>query len=125
MVMQLYIAEESRIKNIQTEFNIFYPFLKIDFLKEQGANKIRKLEKLNPNELVKFVGKLDGATQLDVDRQRTVSEIKKDLKETFGLTAEVYRKSGNVWIETSLTDNWTLEQQNHEGELISVHTRSG
>jgi len=44
--------------------------------------------------------------------------VEKDF-ESLGLFAEVFRKSGNVWIETSLTNDWTLQQQNLEGEEIS------
>jgi hypothetical protein len=96
--------------------------LKIDFLKDGPAKKFsQKAEKIHPDELVKRAGKLNGMPYLNVNTQRTVAELKKDLKDLFGLTAEVYRKSGNVWIETSLTDNWTLEQQNNEGELLSLH----
>jgi len=44
-----------------------------------------------------------------------------DQFENIGLIAEVFRRSGNVWIETILTNNWTLGQQNPEGGEISLH----
>ena len=37
----------------------------------------------------------------------------------FGVHAEVLRKSGNIWFETTLTSGWTLHQQNVMGEIIS------
>lgn len=120
--MRLYIDGETRIWYLQQTFNAEYPYLKIDFLKDSPAKKLSlKTEKIHPDELVKRAGKLNGTHHLSVNRQRTVSQLKKDLKELFGLTAEVFRKSGNVWIETSLTDDWTLEQQNNEGELFCLH----
>jgi len=120
--MQLYIDGETRIRYLQHTFNAEYPFLKIDFLKDGSAIKFsQKAEKVLPDEQVKRVGKLNGADHLSVNKQKTVAQLKKDLKEFFGLTAEVFRKSGNVWIETSLTDNWTLEQQNNEGELLCLN----
>jgi hypothetical protein len=121
--MQLYIDDETRIRYLQHFFNAQYPYLKIDFLKDGSAKKFsQKTERVNPNELVKRAGKVNGTNYyLSVNKQRTVAQVKKDLKELFGLTAEVFRKSGNVWIETSFTDDWTLEQQNNEGELLSLH----
>jgi hypothetical protein len=41
------------------------------------------------------------------------------LWQEFGLCVQVFRKSGNHWIETSLTNSWTLEQQNREGFELS------
>ncbi len=36
-----------------------------------------------------------------------------------GLKVKVYRRFCNVWIEATLTEEWTLEQQNTEGQLLS------
>ena len=120
--MQLHIDGETKIRYLQHTFNAEYPYLKIDFLRDVSAKKFsQKVEKIHPDELIKRAGKLNGTHHLNVNKQRTVVQLKKDLKEFFGLTAEVFRKSGNVWIETSLTDDWTLEQQNNEGELLCLH----
>lgn len=111
----LYISEDTRIGMIKTDFNRQYPFLKIDFLKGNALTKTRahEFEKLNA---------LNTLQNIDIDKKRTVAELKKDFKDVFGLTAEIFRKSGNVWIETSLTDDWTLEQQNSEAEYLSQHS---
>jgi hypothetical protein len=116
MFMQLLsISEDTRIGKIKTEFNAEYPFLRIDFLRGNSLGKIRaeEFEKLNTANKIQSI---------DINKQRTVAEIKKDFKEFFGLTAEVFRKSGTVWIETSLTDDWTLEQQNREAEYLSINS---
>ena len=39
---------------------------------------------------------------------------------TFGLSAQVFRLSGDVWLETTSTDNWTLEEQNSTGQEAAV-----
>jgi hypothetical protein len=31
----------------------------------------------------------------------------------------VFRKSGKTWLETSVTDDWTLKRQNEEGMELS------
>src|ERR1051326_3074853 len=122
--MQLNIDGETRIRYLQHTFSAAYPYLKIDFLKDAIKKPFQKGEKIHPDELVKRAGKLDGIHHLNMNKNRTVAQLKKDLKELFGLTAEVFRKTGNVWIETSLTDDWTLEQQNNAGELLTLHKPS-
>src|SRR5439155_18753156 len=97
--MKLHIDQESRIRNIQNEFNEVYPFLKIEFFKDSFTkNKhSQKAEKINPAEKVKLVGRLNGHDKIDINKQRTVAQLEEDFKELFGLKVDVYRKSGNLW----------------------------
>ncbi|MNF16790.1 hypothetical protein D3C80_2199700 [compost metagenome] len=50
--------------------------------------------------------------------------VEKDFWEKLGLSAQIFRKSGNLWIETSLTDDWTLARQNDEGFQLSNNSVS-
>jgi hypothetical protein len=119
--MNLHIDHESQISNIQNKFTEVYPFLKIEFFKDSFIKKrlSQKAEKINPAEKVKLVGHLNGYNKIDIGKQRTVAQLAEDFRELFGLNVQLYRKLGNLWIETCLTDDWTLEQQNREGEFIS------
>ena len=49
-----------------------------------------------------------------------VEELERILKKDFGLRAQVFRKSGNLWLETTMTDGWTLAQQNYHGKELST-----
>ena len=60
-----------------------------------------------------------------IDENLTVAEMEMGFKKQFGVNMQVYRKSGNVWIETTLTDKWTLKKQNQEGEQMSKPNVSG
>jgi len=64
----------------------------------------------------------DGA--LHISPEHTVAEMETELWEKFGLSVQIFRKSGNLWIETSLTDSWTLERQNREGMEMSEKYRN-
>lgn len=57
---------------------------------------------------------------MDFNEERTVAEVEKDFRELLGVQIKVCRKSGNVWNEITLTDNWTLKSQNTAGEFIST-----
>ena len=56
----------------------------------------------------------------------TVTDFENALMDQFGLSAQVFRRSGNIWLETTITDYWTLKQQNEHGREITVgHNRIG
>ena len=58
--------------------------------------------------------------ELEISESMTVSELEQAFQKQFGLSIQVFRKSGNVWLETSATDAWTLVQQNNEGMELST-----
>ena len=62
--------------------------------------------------------KKTGKVIVNMDNDVTVAELENQFT-NIGVNAEIFRRSGNVWVEASLTINWTLQQQNMEGEEIS------
>ena len=48
-----------------------------------------------------------------------VFELEDSFQTLFGISAQVFRKSAGSWIETSVTDDWTLKQQNDQGKELS------
>ena len=56
---------------------------------------------------------------LNINGNQSVIEIEVDLENRFGLLAQIFRKSGSLWIETTLTDHWSLSRQNIEGRQMS------
>ena len=121
--MELRIEKETLISDAQREFNTFYPYLRIEFFENLHPEnkKPAKAKKIDPNKSICWLTKLSGSGRIDIDRKRTVAEVENDFAQTFGLSVQVFRKSANLWIETSLTDNWTLDKQNKEGESFNVH----
>ena len=51
-----------------------------------------------------------------------VIELEKIFLDDYGLAVQVFRESGRVWLETTMTDDWTLAEQNQQGEALSRHT---
>ena len=117
--MKLFIEEGSSLADITKVFTACYPFLKIEFYKKPSVVDTGKKEMLPVNQpSIQFYNK--AKTIINIEKNTTVSELENDFS-NLGLKAEVLRKCGNVWVETILTHNWTLQQQNHEGEEISKH----
>jgi hypothetical protein len=120
--MKITINKESLVESIQDQFNGRYPFLKIEFLK-RISNK-RSFSKMVEAEAAYAVVNLPGFLRggvINIDPKQTIACVERNFEEQIGVLAFIFRKSGNVWIETIFTDNWTLEQQNKEGEQLSSH----
>lgn len=118
--MKFLIKKSGRVSDIQQEFNNLFPYLKIELFKnphtyQELSPKNEMIDSLTP------LGKLINcdAKALDVDEKMTVGEFENLLQQECGLFVQVFRKSGRIWIGTSLTDTWTLEKQNKEGQLMS------
>lgn len=109
--MHVRLFDGQTVGDIQQAFSQAFPYLKIDFFKNLELNGIRITKKLEPP----FTIFNPTDVSIDLEGTRTISEVKKDFLNITGLVTRIFRKSGNVWIETSLTDDWTLSRQNTEG----------
>lgn len=121
--MYLEITGERLISDIQNDFCAVYPFLKVEFFKNGQVRRDRyPLNKLIPGtQPVKnaWHRKKDNG-QLTFNDTMTVTDFENALMDQFGLSAQVFRRSGNLWLETTITDYWTLKQQNEHGREITV-----
>ncbi|MDR3714206.1 MAG: hypothetical protein P4L51_15420 [Puia sp.] len=114
------IGEADSIKEIQEKFSLFYPFLKIEFFKKgYDANKsCLQNAKYSPDAVMKDIKNHFTGGELEIDDTVTVNELKSELFDRFDLCARLSRKSGNIWLEVSITNHWTLKQQNDQGKEI-------
>ena len=118
--MTINITPDKIIKEIQKEFNQEFPFLKIEFFRRGVRYKMTKREESLSRELtLGNVKMFEFRKGWKITGSMTVKELEKTFEELLGLSVLVYRKSGNLWLETTMTDNWTLEQQNENGRQIS------
>ena len=57
---------------------------------------------------------------IDIRNNLTVADLKKIFFTKFGLIVEVSPKSGVFWLETTMTDNCSLQKQNEHGREITL-----
>jgi hypothetical protein len=121
--MYLEINGERLISDIQKDFCAAYPFLKIEFFRNGTIRRDRyPVNKLIPaSQPVKnaWHWKKDNGL-LSFGDVMTVTDFENALMDQFGLSGQVFRRSGNLWLETTITDYWTLKQQNEHGREITV-----
>ncbi len=119
--MTITINDNKKLFEIQDEFNTIFPYLKLEFI-----SQINKLGNSPSKKFIKYVATTLGEYRtihkkehLTITANMTVADLEKQFSNTYGLQILLYRKSGKVWLETTVTDGWTLEEQNRQGESLS------
>lgn len=117
--MVIHLSNDKTVAEIQKEFNTLFPFLKIGFFSKghksfEGTAKKSILDSETKLKLVK-----KEKTKVQISATMTVNELEQLFKTKFGLNVQVFRKSGKSWLETTVTDGWTLSKQNEEGQELN------
>jgi hypothetical protein len=120
--IEITIKKDWSVKNVQDQFRAQFPFLKIEFLKTFPNTKaVHKTKYAMPDDLFKRIPGFINDGRIDIYSKQSIISLENNFKEYFGVSAQIFRRSGDVWIETTLTEEWTLEQQNKIGEQICVY----
>ncbi len=126
--MKLELDDKMSIGLIQDLFHCLFPFLKIQFFEKgirmQARNALRKHIGDGSRLLGSFKQGTDNEqSSMWIEPGMTVSELENSFNNSYSLHTQVYRKSGNVWLEATVTDSWTLEEQNRQGEMLADRVR--
>jgi len=122
----LSVDERTVISGVQKDFNAIFPYLKIEFFRkphERGQASARK-SMYDDTMAIRLIRNKKGPDQVALSSRMKVHDFERALEEHYGLHVQVFRKSGNVWLETSATDSWTLEEQNEEGRSLAQHLKT-
>lgn len=120
--MNIIVNAGTKVSEIKKQFSDVYPYLKIEFFKRPHAkNKLSsETDRIVTDKPIALITKISTDANIDISGKRTVLQVEQDFWKTFGLSVQVFRKAMNMWIETTLTDSWTLESQNSEGKMFST-----
>jgi hypothetical protein len=98
LFMEIRIEAGEPFEEIKKIFCERFPYLKIECL----CNDDLAQKKLNS---------CTGCA-ISITKDTTVADLVKQFKSLLAMPVKVLRKADSLWIETSLTDGWTLEKQN-------------
>lgn len=117
------ISDNKTVRDIQQEFHAQFPGLRMEFyaIPHAAGEASPAQEQLDPELKLKFVRELHNKEELKVDPNMSVADFEQALAERFGLNAQVFRKSGNLWMQTTSTDHWALSEQNRKGLSSVTH----
>lgn len=121
--MHLVISKERSILDVQRDFSEYFPFLKLEFYKLNATDPALPVRRhLLHTTSLRAAGLRVEDGIFDIRYDMTVNELETSFKK-MGLDVQVSRKSGVLWLETTMTDNWTLQKQNEHGREVSVTAR--
>ena len=126
MDIQLAIFADRTIREVQEDFTNAFPYLKIEFFRNGEVRKDRYPAQMmiaHNRTLKEAWVRKKGEGAIALTDTMTVSDLENSFMDQFGLSVQVFRRSGNLWLETTMTDNWTLRQQNEHGKEISTPFR--
>lgn len=117
--MEIKLIKAGTIDEFQHSFGSGYPFLKIEFYNKSADLSDRKNSKIQTSKTTfQQIGLVkDGIIELNDNL--TVGSLENRLFEEFGIKSQIFRNGGKgLWIETSMTNDWSLAKQNEYGSEI-------
>ena len=119
--MKITINDHRKIFAIQDEFNTVFPYLKLEFFSKPnkpGGPSAQKFVKDSSKTLGECRTEHNKG-QITITLNTKVVDLEQRFSEIYGLGVQLLRKSGKVWLETTVTNGWTQEEQNNEGKALS------
>ena len=119
--MKISINDHRKIFAVQEEFNHLFPHLRLAFLSKPskaGGTASTKIMK----ERSKTLGDcrvVHTKGDLTLSPSMTIADLQQSFSDNFGLSARVYLKSGNDWVETSSNGKLSMEDQDKKQEVAT------
>ena len=112
------LTREMTIIEFNQEFQKLFPLLKVAFYSKKHKHFEGSKEKAMISEEMTLgsITKANLDDQLEIEEGTSVDQFETMLEAKYGLHAQVFRKSRDQWLQTSITDSWTLQKQEARAE---------
>lgn len=113
----LLISDNKQLKEIKAAFNAKFPHLKIEFFAEDhSTGEASSYKSMFDDELyMKDIRTVQAEGELSINGHIKTGSLENSFKEHFGVNVQVWRRAGNIWLQTTTTDAWTLSEQERTG----------
>lgn len=111
------ITDKKRLVDIQREFQAKFPYLKLEFYTQPHATGVGSSNKVLLPALSKIgdVRTKHNTGDISINGHLKVKSLEQLFHDQYGLNVQVFRRSGEIWLQTTSTDEWTLTEQNNKG----------
>ncbi|MBK8625592.1 MAG: hypothetical protein IPN86_08560 [Saprospiraceae bacterium] len=112
------ISASATVQDIFNQFNDTFPYLRLEFYNHaHGANVgSDKKDQVSHQMLLKQLNPTLTEVEININPEMSVADFEKMMLDKFMLNVQVFRKSADIWLQTSATDHWSLEKQNGKGQ---------
>ena len=120
--MILHIDKNMTLGEVQTAFSQLFPFLKIGFFLDRNKDNSLSADEMihNPKMTVASIRDVDFDGDLQIEATMTAKQLESAFWNTYGLEVQLFRRSGNTWLVTKNTDDWTLIQHNEKAREMNT-----
>lgn len=118
----MFISDKIKLQTVREEFAKQFPFLKLEFYSgSHDANEgSMEADLLDAEKTIGEVRTIHNKGEIEMKENMKVGDLEKDFFEKYGLNVQVFRKSKDLWLQTTKTDHWTLAEQNQRGKEESA-----
>ena len=107
------VNPNTTVNELMCQFAEHFPFLRLALYEGVGSKKRAATEK-------DFALKnRKNSIEITFENTAKVRDFIDNLEKKIGWKVQILRSSGKLYIETSVTDQWTLDRQNQEGAELS------
>jgi hypothetical protein len=107
------VNPNTTVNELMCQFAEHFPFLRLAFYEGSGSKKRVATE----NDFA--LKNRKKSVEVIFERSTKVRDFIDELEKSLGWKVQILRSSGKLYIETSVTDQWTLDRQNQEGAELS------
>ena len=116
------IQPDTTLNELKHAFAQHFPYLKWEFFRHshQHHEGSHKKDMILDNPTLQKITHQIQQHHIEFHDTNSVQDIEQLIWDAFGLSVQVFRKSGNLWLETTITDQWSLAYQNEQGRELSA-----
>lgn len=115
------IKNEMTLADIEKQFSEQFKNLKMEFYGvEHHGGQGTACGTLNKSKKLSEIRTKHDEGVVKISPYMTVEELEDLFRDSYGLNVQIFRKSGNVWLQTTTTDSWPLKDQNLKGSVVVV-----
>ena len=111
--MSMTVNPNTTVNELMCQFAEHFPFLRLALYEGVGSKKRAATE----NDFALKTG--EKSIEIKFESTTKVRDFIDYLENLLGWKVQILRSSGKLYIETSVTDQWTLDRQNQEGAELS------
>ncbi len=117
--MKILLHSNRTVEEIKEEFITIFPYLRIAFFTKKQESEGAINEEVDPStQLIEVSGILKEGN-IEINPTDTIKEAEQKFEKQYGLPVHIFRKQKDVWMNTNITDDLTLQEQNTWGRETS------
>jgi hypothetical protein len=116
--MKLNVSGNTQLSDIRAYIRDKFQYLDIAFFESEHHHGEGNMvaDKLPYSMTAAEAGDLEKRGTLELDSNTLVGDLEAAFHKQFGLHTQILRKSGDVWLQTTTSDNYTLTDLNNSAK---------